>query len=133
MRAEEELPRHGLLCFVSGEYTASCHQRLQIRNSFLLRYSGDLVSRLSNGPFGASYGLLWGLIGDTSPNQQPMRLGPLAIFRDFRRPLGPVSLLSLPLLSGINGALCPHAGVVTRMYPTAELLDEPTAVLVVFE
>ena len=25
---------------------------------------GDLVSRLSNGPYGASYGLLWGLIGD---------------------------------------------------------------------
>ena len=27
--------------------------------------SGDLVSRLSDGPYGASYGLLWGLIGDT--------------------------------------------------------------------
>ena len=26
--------------------------------------SGDLVSRLSSGPCGASYGLLWGLIGD---------------------------------------------------------------------
>ena len=25
----------------------------------------DLVSRLSNGPYGASYGFLWGLIGDT--------------------------------------------------------------------
>ena len=30
----------------------------------LLGRSGDLVSRLSNGPYGA-YGLLWGLIGDT--------------------------------------------------------------------
>ena len=26
---------------------------------------GDLVSRLSSGPYRASYGLLWGLIGDT--------------------------------------------------------------------
>ena len=26
---------------------------------------GDLVSRLSNGPYWASYGLLWGLIEDT--------------------------------------------------------------------
>ena len=31
----------------------------------LLGCSGDLVSRLSNGPYGASYGLLWGLIRDT--------------------------------------------------------------------
>ena len=28
--------------------------------------SGDLVSQLNNGPYGAYYGLLWGLIGDTS-------------------------------------------------------------------
>ena len=27
--------------------------------------SGDIASRLSNGPYGASYGLLCGLIGDT--------------------------------------------------------------------
>ena len=31
----------------------------------LLRCSGDLATSLSNGPFGASYGLLRGLIGDT--------------------------------------------------------------------
>ena len=27
--------------------------------------SGDLVSRPSNGPYGASSGISWGLIGDT--------------------------------------------------------------------
>ena len=26
---------------------------------------GGLVSRLSSGPYGASYGLFWGLVGDT--------------------------------------------------------------------
>ena len=31
----------------------------------ILGCSGDLVSRLSNGPYWASYGLLLGLIGDT--------------------------------------------------------------------
>ena len=31
---------------------------------------GDLVSRLSNGPYGASYGSLWGLIGDTKLGQK---------------------------------------------------------------
>ena len=28
--------------------------------------SGDLVSRLNSGPYGASYGLLWELVEDTS-------------------------------------------------------------------
>ena len=32
----------------------------------ILRCSGDLVSGLSNGPYGAAYGLLWGPVGDTS-------------------------------------------------------------------
>ena len=32
----------------------------------LLGFSGDLVSRLSTGPHGLSYGLLWGLAGDTT-------------------------------------------------------------------
>ena len=32
----------------------------------LLRCLGDLVSRFSKGPYGASYGLLWGLRGGTS-------------------------------------------------------------------
>ena len=31
----------------------------------ILGCPGDLVSRIGNGPYGASYGLLWGLIGDT--------------------------------------------------------------------
>ena len=35
------------------------------KQQLLLRCSGDLVSRLSNGSYGASYGLLWWLIGDT--------------------------------------------------------------------
>ena len=34
--------------------------------SLLLGSSGDVVSRLSNGPFRACYGLLWGLVGDTN-------------------------------------------------------------------
>ena len=33
-------------------------------NNKVLACSVDLVSRLSNGVYGAAYGLLWGLIGD---------------------------------------------------------------------
>ena len=29
---------------------------------------GALVSSLRNGPYGAGYGFLWGLIGDTNPS-----------------------------------------------------------------
>ena len=39
--------------------------RTRLDCSALLGCSGDLVSRLSNGPYGASYGLIRGLIGDT--------------------------------------------------------------------
>ena len=31
-----------------------------VKNQFVLSCSGDLVSRLSNGPYGAGYGLIWG-------------------------------------------------------------------------
>ena len=41
------------------------HLALIDRTLYLLGCSGDLVSRLSTGPYGASYGLLGGLIGDT--------------------------------------------------------------------
>ena len=36
-----------------------------LRQELFLGCLGDLVRRLSNGPYGASYGLLRGLIGDT--------------------------------------------------------------------
>ena len=51
------------MTFVTGLSCAgqlACDSRVVI-----LGGSGDLVSRLSNGPCGASYGLLWGLVGDT--------------------------------------------------------------------
>ena len=39
--------------------------RLGALNTCILGCSEDLVSRLSKGPSWASYGLLWGPIGDT--------------------------------------------------------------------
>ena len=40
------------------------HGQNSLKGDHILGCSGDLVSRLSNGPYGASYGLC-GLIGDT--------------------------------------------------------------------
>ena len=47
-----------------GPLNTRCRILLRNRNG-VLGCSRDLVSRLGNGPCGASYGFLWGLIGDT--------------------------------------------------------------------
>ena len=53
------LPRPKGAC--TSTWYGSIHFRL--KRGYVLGCSGDLVNRLSNGPYRASYGLLWGLCG----------------------------------------------------------------------
>ena len=55
--------------------------------SFMLGCSGDFVSRPSNGPYVACYGLLWGLIGNRLTESTDHPSGELrAVYEDMEGP-----------------------------------------------